>query len=96
MIKNLYAATLLALTVTFIGAPIIMVGACGNPKTVADVASGIGVAACVLEHSTDPVSQIVKACAGSTEAFVTTVLSKHRAATVRETSKDATYQDAGK
>ncbi len=63
---------------------------------VSDVAAGVKLSACILEHSTEPVSQIVQDCAGASADLVTTVLAAHRSAMAKEASKRATYQDAGK
>ena len=74
----------------------ILLAGCLPANTAADVGAGLNVAVCVLDHSTEPVSQIVTDCAGASVELVTTILSAHRTAMAREASLKATYPDAGK
>jgi hypothetical protein len=68
---------------------------CGSSqKTATTVIDSGALAICVLQHSTDPVSKIVEQCAGATETLVTTLLSEHKSASVREES--AKLRDGGK
>lgn len=103
---NLFVAAAIALLASGIGFTMLTatVGCGASPGKVAvDIGAGISVAACVLQHNGEPVTQILIDCAGATEAGVTTILSEHRAAMAREmSSKDggtfipyAGYADGG-
>jgi hypothetical protein len=91
--RNLILAAFAAGVVSVGMADLVM--GCGSPqKTAAVVVDSGSLALCVLQHSTEPVSQVVVECAGATESLVTTLLSEHKAAAAREVS--ARLRDGGK
>jgi len=66
--------------------------ACPNPaKSAIDDAA---LAVCILNHDSEPIQQIVDACAGATAQVVADVLGAHRAAMERQRSREK-LQDAG-
>lgn len=66
---------------------------CSSPaKTAVDAGA---LAICILNHSDEPVDQIVKDCNGATAQLVADILAAHRAAEEREASR-AKLKDGGR
>lgn len=59
-------------------------GACTKAQTTQVVQAGVDATICVLNHSSEPPIEIVKACAGVTVEDVVKILDAHKAAENRE------------
>jgi hypothetical protein len=55
-----------------------------SPQGAATVQAGVDLAVCVLNHSNEPIQQIVTDCGASTAGDVIKILDAHRAAMMRE------------
>lgn len=58
-----------------------------SPQGVATVTAGIDLAVCVLNHSQEPIQQIVTDCGAATAQDVIRILDAHAAAKNRESAK---------